>query len=405
MTTSKPSWIERTHKTAPPWADLDPALAAPLRETLPALVDDVVDAVRAAVPAYAGPLRGPFGEAVRVGVQQALGGFVELVEAGPQARLPGRKVYVGLGRGEWRAGRTLDALLAAYRAGAQVAWRRMGQAAEASGATPDQLIQLAEATFAYIDELSAASAEGHAQAHALAAGERQDRRRRLMELLLSDPPAERAEVERVAEDAGWRLPRRAAVVCFEHPQPARVTARLSADALLIATDGAGRVLVPDPTGPGRLAELRTAFAETRAALGPVLPLEDAAESARRAELALGLAGLGGGLLLADERLVDLMLLRDPTIAGELLERRLAPLLELPDATRDRLIETLRAWLDHHGEARPASESLHVHVQTVRYRLGQLRRHLGDELDDPLARIEIALALRAHVLPFPPPDAG
>jgi DNA-binding PucR family transcriptional regulator len=35
----------------------------------------------------------------------------------------------------------------------------------------------------------------------------------------------------------------------------------------------------------------------------------------------------------------------------------------------------------------------VHVQTVRYRVGRLRDVLGDALDDPEARLELALALR------------
>jgi DNA-binding PucR family transcriptional regulator len=66
---------------------------------------------------------------------------------------------------------------------------------------------------------------------------------------------------------------------------------------------------------------------------------------------------------------------------------------LPAAARERLLDTLQAWLDAHGEARPAALALHVHVQTVRYRLGQLRDLLGDSLDDPDARLELALALR------------
>ena len=39
--------------------------------------------------------------------------------------------------------------------------------------------------------------------------------------------------------------------------------------------------------------------------------------------------------------------------------------------------------------------LHVHPQTVRYRLGQLRELLGDALDDADARFGFALALRAR----------
>ena len=50
---------------AAPWATLDPALGPPLRAVLPALVEEVLDAVRANVPAYAAPLEGTFGRTVR----------------------------------------------------------------------------------------------------------------------------------------------------------------------------------------------------------------------------------------------------------------------------------------------------------------------------------------------------
>jgi DNA-binding PucR family transcriptional regulator len=97
--------------------------------------------------------------------------------------------------------------------------------------------------------------------------------------------------------------------------------------------------------------------------------------------------------VADDHLLDLLLGRDSELASELAARRLAPLDDLRDQTRLRLVETLAAWLDAHGEARPAADALHVHVQTVRYRLGQLRDLLGDALDEPAARLELALALR------------
>jgi hypothetical protein len=398
MSTTEPHEFERSRKPAAegggaPWTALDPALGPPLRATLPALVEEVLDAVRAGVPAYAAPLEGAFGRNVRIGVEQALGGFVELVESGPEAVLPGREVYVALGRGEVRAGRGLDALLGAYRAGAQVAWRRFAQAAAGAGAPPAALIRLAEAVFAYIDELSAASAEGHAEATALAAGERQDRRRRLLELLLADPPAPAERLEQAAGDAAWRIPPAVAVLAFEHDRPARLAARLPPDAL-VGTD-AGLAVIPDPGGPGRLEAIRAAVRDRRAALGPAVPPREAARSAARATAALALPG--DGLTLAGERLLELLLLADRAVADDLVARRLGPLDALPPAARERLEATLRAWLDHHGEARPAAEALHVHVQTVRYRLGRLRELLGDALDDPRARLELSLALRARGL--------
>ena len=42
-----------------------------------------------------------------------------------------------------------------------------------------------------------------------------------------------------------------------------------------------------------------------------------------------------------------------------------------------------------------ADRLGVHVSTIRYRLARLRELFGDDLDDPEARFELALALRAH----------
>jgi hypothetical protein len=82
-----------------------------LRPALPRLVDEVIAAVQAAVPAYRVLDRN-----VRAGVRQALEGFIEITEGAASARLPARDVYVQFGRGEARSGRPLDALLGAYRA-------------------------------------------------------------------------------------------------------------------------------------------------------------------------------------------------------------------------------------------------------------------------------------------------
>ncbi|MGZ6804912.1 MAG: helix-turn-helix domain-containing protein, partial [Nocardioidaceae bacterium] len=65
------------------------------------------------------------------------------------------------------------------------------------------------------------------------------------------------------------------------------------------------------------------------------------------------------------------------------------------SARDRLAETLLAWLQHRGERQRVAADLHVHPQTVGYRLGQLRELFGEALDDPEGRFELELALRAR----------
>jgi hypothetical protein len=365
-----------------PWDGVPPEVARALRPALPEVVDEVIAAVQDAVPVYSGGLD----PTVRNGVHVALDGFLELVEGG-EPGLPGRDVYVRFGRAERRNGRSLDALLAAYRAGAQRAWSALADAGHRAGVDPRAMYTLATAIFAFIDEISSASAEGHAFEDSLVARELVERRRRLLDALLaeSQPPAE--ELARLATDADWSLPERAAVLAFDAP-----AARMPTDAVVGELDGRYWAVVPAPAK--RRRELSRALRGGRGGLGPSVALGRLFDSAARAALALEIAE-EGELVVASERLLDLLLRRDVALAGDLAARALEPLDALPDGQRARMVETLAAWLDAHGEARPAAERLHVHVQTVRYRMDRLRELLGDALDDPERRLELALALRVR----------
>src|SRR3954449_8382448 len=152
---------------------LPPESAAVLRPALPGVGEAILEAIREEVPVYARPLTGAFGRDVRRGVEVALRRFVDGLDR-PRGEPSDheREVYVGLGRGEAHAGRSLDALLAAYRVGARVAWRRVGAAGTAGGPMPDTLYHLGERIFAYIDAISAESVEGYASEQERTAGER-----------------------------------------------------------------------------------------------------------------------------------------------------------------------------------------------------------------------------------------
>ena len=98
----------------------------------------------------------------------------------------------------------------------------------------------------------------------------------------------------------------------------------------------------------------------------------------------------------EDHLAALILHADPPLT-ERLVGRLAPVLELPAGERDRLLATLRAWLGHQRHTPAVAAELHVHPQTVRYRLGRLRELFGDSLEDPERRLELELALRGDSL--------
>jgi PucR C-terminal helix-turn-helix domain/GGDEF-like domain len=393
-----------------PYESVPPEAADVLRPVLPDLADETVAAIAREVPDYAGAMEGEFGDVVRRGVVVAFNRFVELLGAEEPDAAGSRQTYVNLGRGEFRAGRSLDALLGAYRLGARLAWRRFVAAGVAGGLSAEALYALGEAIFAYIDELSAESVEGYAEEQSLAAGESDRRRRMLVRLLVQDPPAGNDAVRSAAAAAGWPLPRRLAVLVLATGDAgaadealldslaARVARRLGEGAVGAEAGGDAVVLIPDPDAPGRRRRLEATIGGRTAALGPTAAWARAAASARRAAAAHRLAGAGrvpgGGLLIAEDHLVALLLAADPALGRELAERSLAPLDELAEGPRERLRETLHAWLDRPGQVQAVAAALDVHPQTVRYRIRQLRELFGERLEDPEGRFELALALRA-----------
>ncbi|HVU72183.1 MAG TPA: helix-turn-helix domain-containing protein [Mycobacteriales bacterium] len=378
-----------------PWADVPAEIAPLLRPRLPPVGDDIVAAVIAEVPEYARPLTGDFGRLIREGVRVALDQFADLL--GHDDELPDLKLYRVLGRGELREGRTLDALQSAYRIGARVAWRHVAEGGQAEGLPPPVLYRLAEAIFAYIDQLSAASVEGYAQEQATRAGSAQLRRQTLVELIARWPPADPADIDKAAGAADWPLPQTVAAVVAGAADPVALARRLPVGTVGGELEVGAVLLVPDPDGPGRARQTVNALGDRPAVVGPTVPWAQAHQSLARARAAWPLLAAGAlgdePVVRADDHLVALLLAADPALARDLVTRHLAPLAALPSGVRARLEPTLRAWLDAHGDVSVAAESLGVHAQTVRYRLAQLHEAFGTALDDPVQRLAIALALR------------
>jgi PucR family transcriptional regulator, purine catabolism regulatory protein len=97
---------------------------------------------------------------------------------------------------------------------------------------------------------------------------------------------------------------------------------------------------------------------------------------------LGLTGLLAGV--SDDRLV------------EFAQRHLGQLAEHDRTRSGNLVETLRAFLEA-GEQQAAARRLKVHPNTLRYRLDRIREVTGMELEDPETRLNLAVALRVHML--------
>jgi hypothetical protein len=389
---------QQTSAPAEPWRDLPAEVADVIEPELPAVTADIFEAIAQEVPEYQRPLEGAFGKGLRVGVTEALRQFVALVRDPDSGRGQGRAVYVGLGRGELRQGRSLDSLLSAYRIGARVAWRRLGDAGLKAGLEPEVLNRLAEAIFAYIDGLSVESIEGYAEASRAIEGERERLRTRLLALLAQQPAAPEEDIKAASRAADWRLPNVAAMIACAPEDLGRLVPGLPAGSLASTLGDLGCAVVPDPEGPGHSRELKRAARRLTVAIGPSVPTTELGRSwAAAAKLAEAIAGgevEGAGVIRADDHLMALALNDSGELLGAIAARRLEPFAGLTPRARKRMTETLLAYLRLQGAVPAIAEELHVHPQTVRYRLARLRELLGDQLDDADARFELEAVLRA-----------
>jgi hypothetical protein len=376
---------------------------AAVRAATNRLVDGIISEVRGENPVYADVLEGPEGVGIRLGIGQAIGAFLDAIERGDRPAGETAEVWRRLGEAEFQAGRNLEALRAAWRTGTRAAWRGAADLAAEAGMPTHTVIALAEAIFVFTDELATDVVEGYVRRQSDEAGERERRRRRLISLLLDPDGGDPEALAHAAELAHWPLPRAVAVLALDSDSAGALVRRLDLDALVGSEAGTAVLVLPDPEGPGRAAALRRALrggaGVPASALGPTVPAREAHRSLRWARIALELVRRAALPSDRPTRVADhlgtIVLLQDEGMARALVTERLGPVDPLPESERDRLLETLAAWLAHQRHTPRIAAELHVHPQTVRYRIGKLRELLGDTLETPDGRFELELALRAR----------
>ena len=365
---------------------LDPRVAELMRESLPHIADAAVNAIIAEVPSYADPFRGHMGANIRNAVQLALGGFISLAirSTGADARRPTAPVLeaaYALGRGEARSGRSMEALLAAYRVGSRESWRQMAAqlvAHDVGGAT---IAAYAELVFTYMDQLSDASVTGHSDETASSGRVRQQLLDDLGRALLAGEPE--GTLVKLAERAAWEPPATLTALLLPESQVGAALQVASPQTLRLDDHpgASDRVVLLVPDAPRSL--LLRAVTGRRAVVGPAREWTKVRRSFRRAVRALDLpAAQASEPVDTEKHLAALVVGADAEALRDLRAQVIAPMERLTPTAREKLTETLRLWLLHQGRRDAVAEALFVHPQTVRYRVGQLRDAYGDLLDDP-----------------------
>jgi purine catabolism regulator len=181
------------------------------------------------------------------------------------------------------------------------------------------------------------------------------------------------------------------------PEERELHLRLAARGLLhlmLRTDG--QLLVALPDGPEAMEGLRAA-AGPDTALGVSDPLRrpdrvpDAAREARWAEAAA--RSLGGGVARYGDA-TPLFLPRTLGEAESAAERIMGPVIAYDAERGTELVRSLRVFLDENRSWQRSAEILHVHKQTLVYRMRRVEELTGRNLRDMADVVQLWLGLRA-----------
>ncbi len=366
-----------------------------LRQHLQAAVDEMEREIRDQVPEYAGDDGGEYAQRVERTVSDTVAFFVDSVDHPNADARKLTELYMRLGEEEARQGHSLAALQNAMRVSSQVACRRFIKDAYRLGWSRETLSRkLTDSLFMLLARVADAAAQGtpasrgswRPSGSGAASG--------------CGTCWSRASQPRRRRSPNWRS--RPAGSCRRASPWSRwgyapTGARILPPAVLADWDAPVPFLVvPDPEGPARTGCGRCCASLGTAAIGPTVPLAQGALSLRWARHALTLAERGllpcDGPVRCVDHIASLATLAADELVGAAAEAVLGPLLELAPARRQPLAETLLTYLECGDNAVVAAERLHIHEQTVRYRLRRIAELTGGRFPDLDGRLDVMLML-------------
>lgn len=304
-----------------------------------------------------------------------------------------RGMFEEIGRAQFRGGHDLNSLLAAYQCGALVAWEHIANAAVTAALNAEQVSRLARTLFVVVQDLSARTSDGFVREQSWFGSATHRAQSELGNILLTATP-DLTTIQNAADRAGWVLPDKVTFVLLaDRGDELGASARVDPDWLLVHVDDVTGCVVPWAVGVQE--RLRRAFRSSGAVVGAPLPVTDVRRSMSHTRNARHLQRrrvLPDGVIFVADHLDTILVHRNPELLGELRQRVLAPVLDLPQAAQDRMVKTMVSWLRNMGSRSAIAEDLKIHPQTVRYRMEQLREIFGPAMEDPDQRRQLFLVL-------------
>ena len=124
-------------------------------------------------------------------------------------------------------------------------------------------------------------------------------------------------------------------------------------------------------------------------------LDQSAAALRQAQVACAAATPGTPELFRyDQRPIAVLLASVPELAHNIAVAVLGPVLALPAPDRKALLDTMRAWFAENGSASATAARMHMHRNTVHYRLRRVETLTGRDFTKPTDVGELHLALES-----------
>ncbi|WP_051579912.1 PucR family transcriptional regulator [Pseudonocardia acaciae] len=312
------------------------------------------------------------------------------------------------GRKRARQGVPLETVLRAYRLGGRVLWDRLLTVSRErfQGAYDAALLDAAGHVWRLIDNSSSHLVDAYRSEEARLLSHDLGRRYAVLDALLAGRAEDPAFVRDAARVLG--LPEDAALLCVVAPvdspsdeplhSPQEALRAVGATSLwhLHRSDLVGLVALPAvPSGSaGPVVEALRRCAHGRVGVSPVVGgLAEATIGYRLAKLAARTMPAGsGGVAELEDRLPEALLADSPELTPRLLRAAFGDLLDLPDAERRTLLDTLRAVLEADGSPTRAAQALFCHRNTVMYRMARIEKVTGRRLTDHRDRLLLSLGL-------------
>jgi hypothetical protein len=351
----------------------------------PGVLDVIVDAARRHSPAVAALPRAEIADHALAVVAVATDAFT----AGRPLAAADLDVVARLGATRAEQGVPIAALLDGFQAGRSAVLRVLIGRLRDAGIPPDSLLD----GMLELDELITALEHQLTHAHRgtelqLARTARDQRAQLLRQVLLGAPDVDRRQLRQLGFDVNAE---HHCVVTAERDARAAEALEARLAAATRGTFGLVNGVLAGLCGSGPPAD---AAAGALVVVGPPVPLAALPESYRLCCAARDTAvrhGVAGVLPLTDLA-VDTALDAAPEL-GRLLAGALLDRLSPDSAFHRELVRTALAYLEHAGRIDATAAALHVHPNTVKYRLRRLRTLTGQPLDPPADGTAVRQAVR------------